>query len=102
VRIIQRIVKEDETRVDYLSDVLAIPKDDVLRVLNLLRQEGILGDAKDLTAFLDLSPAGHPAGRFARYARLTGTAVAFGRNRGTVFLKEWSNGAARRVDDVIG
>jgi ATP-dependent DNA helicase RecQ len=89
IRIIQRIVKEDETRVDHLAEVLAIPKEAVVRVLNLLRQAGIIGDAKDLTAFLDLSPDGHPAGRFTRYARLEKELLGIlAAGRGTVFLKQ--------------
>ncbi len=89
IRIIQRIIKEDETRVDHLSEVLAIAREDVMRVLNLLRQENIIGDAKDLTAFLDLSPAGHPERLFSKYARLEKALLKMlAKTTGTVFLKE--------------
>jgi ATP-dependent DNA helicase RecQ len=89
VRIIQRIVKEDETRVDYLSDVLAIPRTTCCACSTCCARKAFLGDAKDLTAFLDLSPAGHPAGRFARYARLERELLPLlAESRGTVFLKE--------------
>lgn len=53
LRIIQRIIKDDETRVDYLSDTLGIPYNDVCHILNILRNKKIIGDAKDLTAFVD-------------------------------------------------
>lgn len=46
---------EDETaesRIDYISDHLGIVKEEVINVINLLREEKILADAKDLTAFL--------------------------------------------------
>lgn len=46
---------EDETaesRVDYISDHLGIVKEEVINIVNLLREEKILADAKDLTAFL--------------------------------------------------
>lgn len=43
---------EGEARVDYLSDRLGIVKADVIRVIGLLREEGILADAKDLVAFI--------------------------------------------------
>ncbi|MBU7006237.1 RecQ family ATP-dependent DNA helicase [Phosphitispora fastidiosa] len=41
-----------ESRVDYISDHLGIEKEKVIGVLNLLREEGILADAKDLTAYI--------------------------------------------------
>ena len=41
-----------ETRVDYLSDRLGIEKADVIRDIGLLREERLLADAKDLTAFI--------------------------------------------------
>lgn len=41
-----------ESRVDYLSDILGIPKEDVIRSVNLMRQEGILSDNKDMSAYI--------------------------------------------------
>lgn len=41
-----------ESRIDYLSDHLGIVKEEVINVVNLLRQEKILADTKDLTAFI--------------------------------------------------
>jgi ATP-dependent DNA helicase RecQ len=41
-----------ETRVDYISDHLGIVKEEVINIVNLLREENILADAKDLTAFI--------------------------------------------------
>lgn len=41
-----------ESRVDYISDHLGIVKEDVIQVINLLREEKILADTKDLTAFI--------------------------------------------------
>ncbi len=46
---------EDETaesRIDYISDHLGIVKEEVINIVNLLREEKILADAKDLTAFI--------------------------------------------------
>jgi len=43
---------EAESRIDYLSDRLGIRKEDVIQTVNLLREEKILADAKDLTAFV--------------------------------------------------
>lgn len=41
-----------ESRVDYLADRLGIPKDEVVETVNLLREEGILADNQDMTAFI--------------------------------------------------
>ncbi len=43
---------EAESRVDYISDMLGVPKADVIHNLELLRQEGLLADSKDLTAYI--------------------------------------------------
>jgi ATP-dependent DNA helicase RecQ len=41
-----------ESRVDYISDNLGIVKGEVFNILTLLREEKILADSKDLTAFI--------------------------------------------------
>ncbi|MCF6153106.1 MAG: RecQ family ATP-dependent DNA helicase [Candidatus Kuenenia stuttgartiensis] len=41
-----------ESRVDYISDHLGIVKEEVIHAINLLREEKILADTKDLTAFI--------------------------------------------------
>ena len=41
-----------ESRIDYISDRLGILKEEVFNIVNLLREEDILADAKDLTAFI--------------------------------------------------
>ena len=43
---------EAESRVDYISDNLGVDIKNVISVVNLLRDEKILADAKDLTAFI--------------------------------------------------
>lgn len=40
------------TKVDYLADVLGMEKKEAIRIVNLLRLEKIIGDNKDLTAFI--------------------------------------------------
>ena len=50
--------EEAESRVDYISDHLGIEKSQVIHVIQLLRQAGILSDAKDLTVFMDESSHG--------------------------------------------
>ncbi len=48
----QANAEEPEYRVDYISDHLGIVKEEVIEVINLLREEKILADMKDLTAFI--------------------------------------------------
>ena len=42
---------EAESRVDYISDRLGISREDVIHVVNLLREVHILADSKDLTIY---------------------------------------------------
>lgn len=48
----QSVEDPAESRVDYISDHLGIVKEEVINIVNLLREEKILADAKDLTAFI--------------------------------------------------
>ncbi|PQZ99032.1 MULTISPECIES: RecQ family ATP-dependent DNA helicase [unclassified Paenibacillus] len=41
-----------EARIDYISDHLGMNKKDVIRIIQLLREENILADTKDLTAYI--------------------------------------------------
>lgn len=41
-----------EARVDYISDHLGIHRKEVIKIISLLREENILADTKDLTAFI--------------------------------------------------
>ena len=44
--------EEGETRVDYLADLLGLDQETVIRIVNLLKQEKILADTRDLKAFV--------------------------------------------------
>jgi len=44
--------EEAESRIDYISDHLGIVKEEVIRIVRLLREEKILADTKDLTAYI--------------------------------------------------
>ena len=50
----KRLATEEtaESRIDYISDHLGIVKEEVIQIIQLLRDDGILADAKDLTAFI--------------------------------------------------
>ncbi|MBD5257600.1 MAG: RecQ family ATP-dependent DNA helicase [Barnesiella sp.] len=43
---------EAESRIDYLADILGLNKRDVISVVQRMRQEGILADSKDISAYL--------------------------------------------------
>lgn len=43
---------EAESRIDYLADILGISKREVVSVVERMRQEGILADSKDISAYL--------------------------------------------------
>lgn len=44
-----------ESRVDYLADRLGMTKEMVINTVNLMRQEGILADTQDMSAYLEHS-----------------------------------------------
>ena len=44
--------EDGENRVDYIADRLGIPKEEVIDAVNLMREEGILADHTDLTAYI--------------------------------------------------
>jgi ATP-dependent DNA helicase RecQ len=48
-----RSLEEDgEARVDYIADRLSMVKEDVISAINVMREEKILGDMKDLSAYI--------------------------------------------------
>jgi ATP-dependent DNA helicase RecQ len=63
-----------ETRIDYIADHLGMKKKDVINVVNLLREENILADAQDLTAFIR---QGENKNRSAAIARAYGKLEEF-------------------------
>ncbi len=46
---------EAESRVDYLADILGMKKSTVIKNVNLMRQEGLLADSRDMTAWVSKS-----------------------------------------------
>jgi ATP-dependent DNA helicase RecQ len=44
--------EEAESRVDYIADQLGVVKEEVIRIVELLREEKILAQTRDLTAFI--------------------------------------------------
>lgn len=60
VRIVQRMISTKHTRsaedasakVDYIADELGLQKDTVINIINLLKEEGILENNKDINAYI--------------------------------------------------
>lgn len=62
IRIIRRLIsnrtiakaqdEESESRIDYLADILGLSKAEVVSAVERMRQEGILADSRDISAFL--------------------------------------------------
>ena len=46
---------EAESRVDYLADILGMNKATVIRNINLMRQDGLLADSRDMQAWITKS-----------------------------------------------
>ena len=46
---------EAESRVDYLADILGMNKTSVIRNINLMRQDGLLADSRDMQAWITKS-----------------------------------------------
>ena len=46
---------EAESRIDYLADMLGMSKETVIRNVNLMRQEGVLADSRDMQAWITKS-----------------------------------------------
>ena len=61
-----------ESRVDYLADILGLNKNDVVSVVERMRQEGILADTKDISAYLnDVGESEHKSKRLLeQFAKL--------------------------------
>ncbi|MEM9548686.1 MAG: RecQ family ATP-dependent DNA helicase [Bacteroidota bacterium] len=71
VRVLQRIVKDEECRIDYLAEVLAVSVLAIRETIEHLRDHEILGDARDLTAFLNLTQSKNNSKKIlARYLEL--------------------------------
>lgn len=63
---------EAESRIDYLADILGLSKRDVISAVDRMRQEGILADTRDISAYLqDISDTQRkPQLMLEKYAKL--------------------------------
>lgn len=76
-----------ESRVDYLADRLGIEKDAVIESINLMRQEGLLEDYSDMSAYIYDSDSQHKStlvlDRFSKlerfiFSKITDEGASFG------------------------
>lgn len=44
--------EDAESRIDYLADMLGMPKESVVKAVSLMRQEGVLADSRDMSAYI--------------------------------------------------
>ena len=63
---------EAESRVDYLADIMGLSKREVISVVERMRQDGILADSKDISAYLQDAGNSERKSRtaFERFAKL--------------------------------
>lgn len=97
IRIIQSLISsrsiatagnaDAESRIDYLADILGIKKERVIESINLMRQEGLLDDCNDMSAFIYDSDSQrkstHILDRFAKLekfiiSKITDEGLSFG------------------------
>ena len=73
---------EAESRVDYLADILGMKKETVIRNINLMRQDGLLADSRDMQAWVSKSTSQRNLGIILKLER---------------FLLERFRGEAQRI-----
>ena len=92
-----------ESRIDHISDHLGIVKEEVINIVNLLREEQILADAKDLTAFIrkgdNKNRSLHIVETFSRIENFLLPRVD--EQEKTLHLKELNEGAATEGCDEV-
>ena len=68
-RVLQRIVKDDECRIDYLADRTGLKLNEIRDIIDIFRDLKILGDAKDLTAFINLTQSANSSKKIIKRYR---------------------------------
>ena len=104
IRIIKKLISakqrsrsddDGEERVDYISDSLGIVKGDVIEAIELMRREGILGQANDLQAFIKRAQGQKKiekdVGEYAKIENFIASNLEYGAQQ--VNLKDWAEKA---------
>ena len=67
----QNVNNDSESRVDYLADILGLPKVDIIDSINILRQENILKNDQDMYAYIAASDTENRTSRtLKRFSKL--------------------------------
>ena len=84
-----------ESRVDYLADTLGIDKRDVINCINIMRQERLLDDSCDMSAYIYKGDSENRSDRILeRFARLENFILTrLSQNETDYFLKEMNEAA---------
>ena len=61
---------EAESRVDYLADILGLTRSEVVSAVTRMKQEGILADSKDISAYMEDSTERKSTSLLERFAKL--------------------------------
>ena len=86
-----------ESRVDYLADILGIEKEFVIECVNLMRQEGLLEDYDDMSAYIFDSDNRHKSTRILdRFAQLERFILSKITEEGTAFSFKELNEEAQK------
>lgn len=88
---------EAESKVDYLADILGIPKREVIGSINMMRQDGLLEDYMDMSAFIQQGESQNRASSvLERFFKLENFIISLLGDREEVFsLKELNEQAEK-------
>ncbi len=83
-----------ESRVDYIADILGIPRQEVVAAVDLMRQDGLLADTQDMSATIFREGTERKSGNvLARFERVERMLLArIGGADGDLNLKELNDG----------
>lgn len=84
-----------ESRIDYLADTLGISKSDVVSLVDMMRQDGLLADTQDMAAYIFSSDTENRTSlMLERFAKLEHFILTQIQNGGCEFYLKELNGAA--------
>ena len=85
-----------ESRIDYLADILALSREDVVEAVNFLREEEIIADSQDMSAYIMMGTQRKSNGALKRFLKLEELLLDAIANEHIVNLKEINEQAERQ------
>ncbi len=78
-------MKEAESRIDYIADYLAIDKQEVIESVNIMREEGILANDRDMSAYVEVGSlkSNTKVSTLSKFIRLEGFLIEKLQEKGT-------------------